>query len=640
MTLAQGKVETRGVLTSGVQETAQRIIVGPNIQVSKALGNNPHAEVYLAADPNNANTLLGGSMVYSSEKNQYSVVAYSSSDGGKTWSPTLTFSDDFYHSDPAAGFGPDGSAYFLQIVTTQPPNNKLNTYFYRANSGTDKWLPPVVLPMYDRHYVTIDDTRSKYHGRLYIAGLTGTLPGLDGVRSPATMSVVRSSDSGATFEPPTQLFASPGLIVSGMAQGVVLSDGTLVVPVAEAQQEVLSSEGGFEGSPTKPNAMLKVITSEDGGETFSKAALISNVAFGHNIISNPVHFGFAVDRSDGPFRDRLYAVWSNTYSGGADIMLSHSSDKGKTWSNPIVVNDDRQPFDPAAGRVHFRPLVAVNRYGVAGVTWNDRRDSSNNLDWSVRFTASLDGGETLLPSVKVSEAPFTHTDDKKFEVRASGYGKGYGPGQGSGPIRLDLKISQFYAAGGHTGGLAADASGTFHPFWVDNRTGVSQVWTATVSVRGHPARNGSAELANLADVTDNVMIVCTNTGYDPITSQASVDVQIQNTSKETIFGPVKARLISLKSQAGGSINILTTDNKENGAGAILDFTSLLTNNELRPGDKSRVKHLEFRISDRPPLEQGIHVTPLTLLGYSVKGWGALQLVSLEARVFGVQKKTQ
>ena len=38
--------------------------------------------------------------------------------------------------------------------------------------------------------------------------------------------------------------------------------------------------------------------------------------------------------------------------------------------------------------------------------------------------------------------------------------------------------------GGDTAGLGADASGVFHPVWIDNHTGVPQVWTASVAVRG------------------------------------------------------------------------------------------------------------------------------------------------------------
>jgi hypothetical protein len=37
---------------------------------------------------------------------------------------------------------------------------------------------------------------------------------------------------------------------------------------------------------------------------------------------------------------------------------------------------------------------------------------------------------------------------------------------------------------GDTAGLVADADGVFHALWIDNRTGVHQVWTATIAVRG------------------------------------------------------------------------------------------------------------------------------------------------------------
>jgi len=35
---------------------------------------------------------------------------------------------------------------------------------------------------------------------------------------------------------------------------------------------------------------------------------------------------------------------------------------------------------------------------------------------------------------------------------------------------------------GDTAGLVADADGVFHAAWVDNRTGVRQIWTAAIRV--------------------------------------------------------------------------------------------------------------------------------------------------------------
>ena len=40
----------------------------------------------------------------------------------------------------------------------------------------------------------------------------------------------------------------------------------------------------------------------------------------------------AVDRSDGPYRGRLYAVWPDQRFGDQDIVLARSDDRGETWS--------------------------------------------------------------------------------------------------------------------------------------------------------------------------------------------------------------------------------------------------------------------------------------------------------------------
>ncbi len=40
-------------------------------------------------------------------------------------------------------------------------------------------------------------------------------------------------------------------------------------------------------------------------------------------------------------------------------------------------------------------------------------------------------------------------------------------------------------------GLTADATGAFHPFWADSRSGTFQIYTAVVKVEGPAARGGS-----------------------------------------------------------------------------------------------------------------------------------------------------
>ena len=101
---------------------------------------------------------------------------------------------------------------------------------------------------------------------------------------------------------------------------------------------------------------------------------------------------------------------------------------------------------------NFMPAVVVNRAGVVGVSWYDRRDNADNIGYWVRFAASLDGGVTWLKSTRVSTFPHVNSEDPRKNS-------------------------------GDTAGLSADPDGLFHPVWIDNRTGIPQMWTTTIRVR-------------------------------------------------------------------------------------------------------------------------------------------------------------
>jgi hypothetical protein len=135
-------------------------------------------------------------------------------------------------------------------------------------------------------------------------------------------------------------------------------------------------------------------------------------------------------------------------------MLSSSSDRGATWTAPKIVSDAPEVARASGGPDQFMPTIAVNRDGTVGVLWYDRRDADDNLSYYPRFSASTDGGVTWLQSIRVSESP----------NKAAGK-------SGTG------------VTSGDTAGLAASADGLFHALWIDNRTGVQQVWTSAISVR-------------------------------------------------------------------------------------------------------------------------------------------------------------
>jgi hypothetical protein len=622
------RTATRNV--TGATHPPAPIVVGPNVQASKAFADRPHGEIHLAANPRNPNNLVGGSMVWFAEKNMEAVVAYASFDGGKTWSATLQLHDGFYHSDPAVSFDLEGTAYFLQITNTGGREPKYNSYLYRSKDGGKSWLEPTIMPMLDRHYLAVDDTGGKYRGSVYINGL-----------SSRELRVQRSRDRGATFDGEIRAAAAPASRRNaGQARLVVLSDSTLVVPFADTELPLPD----VEGNPGKQNASLNVVTSTDGGNTFSERVTIAPTAIGHMLTANSHHFSFTADSSAGPFKDRLYIAWSDSYSGGSqfskkksggsNILFSYSADKGKTWSKPILVNDDRLRANLASAPVHFQPVVAANKDGVVGVMYYDRRDSANNLDWTVRFSASVDGGETFLPSVQVAESPHRFSEEMKIVVSARGYGGGNMPQNKNyrgGVLKFDLNISQFNIAGGHTAGLDADANGVFHPFWIDNRTGVAQVWTAPVTINRNAMLNGEPELAALQDVSEKVILTFTNPSYDARTGRLGVDIQLQNLSEDTIVLPVKLRVTVLTSGAGGIPVIVGADNGLKGLGAVWDLEKSLVGNKLKPQQKSGVRRLEFHLADLPQLSEST---------IQARGWGALELLHVETKVLAnVQQNT-
>lgn len=603
-------------IVSTAAATAQKpsdlkIKVNANVQVSVARAKENHGEVLVAADPSNPNRLIGCSMIFpdSLSRRMSDGITYFTEDGGAHWKPTLYVDTGLMGTgDPACGYGADGKAFsvYLQPAVKSEMDDVL---VYRSNDGGKSWEQPSHVDWIDREYITVDTTPGKYHGHVYING-TGSagvmdVPLSELSSSPEEISTVqigvsfqRSLDGGATFRPPLKLFSVPPRWVLGMGNGVVLSDGTYLAVFGEMRDR---SKIMDKPPYSAPNAMLKFISSSDGGETYSKGSVISDWYMNYSDIGStssviPV---VAVDRSNGPFRDRLYVVWPDYRSGRGEIYLSYSKDKGKTWSKPHAVNDDRPWRSPAKGPDNGMPTVDVNREGIVGVAWYDRRDSPQNYGWSVRFAASVDGGDTFSPSVAVSNKPAAIKFQDQVTLSGFSYGGGKPESREKGG-NLDVSIgfgSVFTFNGGHTAGMAADAAGRFHPFWVDNRTGVEQIWTATVEVEGLAIPNGANDIRNLEDVSDKVTLDFKDSNYDKATGVITIDAYLGNTSEVQLRPPLLLRVLTLSSKLGKP-TIENATNQQPGPGAVWDFTDELKQKSgLAPGEITKPKRLTFRLSD-------------------------------------------
>ena len=607
------------------RKNATPIVVGPNVQVSKALEHLSHGETYIAADPRNADRLLGASMVFSEEMNKTYSLVYASQDGGEHWMPTHEIKGFAHAPDPVCAFGPDGTAYFVAMGLKG--GDSVDLVVYRSKDGGMTWLGPTTIPSTfqgaDREYIVADHTHGPYRGRIYINGLSWVRH-ISGPHQASAVGVWRSLDNGESFSEPVKMASWGSRYLNGIGNGVVLSEGTFVCLFAELSDywQPDGSRKVPENAPGRPNAELFVIASSDGGQSLSQPIKVSDWYKGdafYDKSTSDIPY-LAVDQSGGPFADRLYAVWPDERSGRAEILLSYSPDKGRTWSDPLVVNDDLPTEGLAAGPDHLHPQVAVNRDGVVGVMWYDRRDNVEDLGYWVRFAASLDGGDTVLPSVRVSEAAMSHSKNDQWIVHGFSF-PAAGPVSNS--LNLMLVLDNWHYHAGDTVGLAADAEGVFHPLWVDNRTGIHQVWTAPIKVNAKMMPHGSPELAPLTDVTACLELALANPRYDRRQDIVSVDVRLKNISPRTVLGPLKMRVMKVQSELGNP-EILGAANGEKGPGAIFDFEAVL---KLIPQEISPVKKLEFRLSRLRPIRRG-------------KNDFRFGIIDLNARIYGAPGKNQ
>lgn len=602
---------------STTEGSAPAMRVGPVAHVSAGGEREAHDEVVLAADPNDAGRLLACAMINtssgSSDESRRST-SYLSADGGRTWTrgPTTTL----ITADPSCAFAPDGRAYFL-TQSSRRKWDRAGTWTLELNHSMDggrTWAAPQFSAGGDRPWLVVDTASTARPSPIYVTYQSSVdrLRG-DGGPEPIALFLKRSTDGGRTWEAPAVRLGEVGTSeVSAVTpqQAVVLGDGTVAVMYATPQD--------FPGAPpSRPPLTVKglahyVATSVDGARTLDAGVRVTTFAKLQGFTAAPDGMAtLAVDRSP-TFTDRLYAAWGDARTGRGEIWFSASDDKGRTWSSPRIVSDDHPRRPPAIGPDNAMPTLAVNAQGIVGLLWYDRRDNPDNVGFYPRFRASLDGGDTWLPSVRVSDEP------NRFEppgetVRVMVLAR---PALGRGPIGLTLE-RHWWPANGHTAGLTADATGAFHALWVDNRTGVNQVYTSRIDVHGRAIRHGLAEWAGRADVTPLVALELNGATLDRETHTITVRGRLRNVSERTLVDTLVMRVLDVRSELGPAHVV----NPDEGAGAHWSFST--PPGGLEPGATTAERVLTFEWTPARGVMEGTDVR--------------LGLIHLDVRVLGTTK---
>jgi hypothetical protein len=344
-------------------------------------------EPTLAVDPTNPNNVLVAAKDWRTGPKQ--VWYYRSTDGGRTWADGLIESGASElpnASDPVLAFDASGVAYASFIGYNQNDLTVGGIFVTRSTNGGQSWEKPVFIAtnddvtFHDKEWLTVDRSNNPAtRGTVY---LSWTLfSSVNPRKERGDIVVSRSTDGGKTFSAPVHVSLPTQVDNQGSFPATGPSGELYVIYYSDT----VSTDGQYSKG-------LYMAASTDGGKSFAQARRVSGVTRPESPLPGSKFRIFvlpvlAVDPTGGA----LYATWNDSRNDDSDIMLVRSTDGGRTWTEPLRVNDDPQ----RPRRDQFFPTVTVARDGAVHLLWLDRRDDAANQSYLPYYAVSTDGGATF-----------------------------------------------------------------------------------------------------------------------------------------------------------------------------------------------------------------------------------------------------
>jgi hypothetical protein len=349
--------------------------------IQAATGSQPRTQVEpsIAVDPNNPLIVVAVVQQGRFPDGGATAIGYATShDGGQTWVaddlPLLTVATGgpFERgSDPAVAFGPDGAVYAESLVFGGP---RSGVAVQRSDDGGLTFGAPVLAQddndpnlFNDKEWIAVDTfAGSPHRGRVYVAWDQG-----NSVGQPILLRF--SDDRAQTW--------SPRITVSSATAG-----GIGALPLVQPTGALTIV---YEDFTSHDNEVAQ--TSHNGGLTFDPPVTINSFQGG---ALPDIRSGGLPAAAVDPQTGNLYVVWEDRRfraDGVRDIVISRSTDGGRSWSALARVNADA----PSSRLDHFTPAVAALN-GMVHVVYRTR-DTSAGLSTFVdmRYVLSEDSGVTF-----------------------------------------------------------------------------------------------------------------------------------------------------------------------------------------------------------------------------------------------------
>ncbi len=377
------------------------LYAGPTSNASTQ--TNYQGEVGVAVNPFDINNVV--TVANDANNNFLRLPAYYTLDGGATWG--VTFMDPSVDGlttatiryDPNVAFDSDGNVYVIYSANTSTGADRSHLIVAKSSDGGVTYSQvgeAFAHPSSGVIHTATLTTRANPDGDDSVLAVWALVVG-----GGQYVEAALSTDGGATFTAINTQINDLAPERTFMPWATADADGnfhvTWEVNVPGTSPDGVMYHDVLDGTTLEslgPDTTITELMLTDFAQSWSK------------IPAQPDRGIFSVgtidaDKTYGAYHGRLYFSYTDresTSTTDTNIFVRYSDDNGATWSDPILVNDD------GGVNSQFFPRLAVDPVtGWVFMTWYDARDDAANRLVHVYGSVSLDGGDTWLPNIQLTE---------------------------------------------------------------------------------------------------------------------------------------------------------------------------------------------------------------------------------------------